>query len=282
MPGGLAGAKTPDGHAVLDHVRDDIDLGMAFDETAPGLLDRRHVEIAEAAAEGDEILVAQMLATEQHNLVVEPGLVDRGEGPLVDGAQIDAADFGAERAAGRDDSDAIQATDRISAGSRTFLVGSMPNEHIAPTSRSPAERKNGSSYRPVRWIIHPNTTGEIIPAMPNPVFMIPPAVPAYLPAISSGSVQSTALVSSRKKNASARSHTAHSGVSVNMAGTMKTSAPAWPASSSVRRARPRFPVRLKMASETTPPRVSPTTPARRGRVVMSAIRSGVNPRASDK
>ena len=73
-----------------------------------------------------------------------------------------------------------------------------------PDDQQPGAIRNGISYRPVRSITTPNTTGEIVPAMPNPVFIIPAAVPAYGPAMSSGNAHSTALVSSRKKNASAR------------------------------------------------------------------------------
>ena len=50
-------------------------------------------------------------------------------------------------------------------------------------------------------------TGDTMPATPKPVFIMPPAVPAYLPAISSGSVQSTGLVISRKKNDPSRPST---------------------------------------------------------------------------
>ena len=112
--------------------------------------------------------------------------------------------------------------------------------------------------------------------------MIPPAVPAYCPAMSSGSVQSTALVNSRKKNPAASKYTAPSALPVTMAGRMNANAPPRPTTSSVRRARRSLPVRRKIVSEITPPSVSPTTPPSSGSVVMSAIRSSLNPRASDR
>jgi sodium-dependent dicarboxylate transporter 2/3/5 len=97
MPDGFAGAETADGHAVLDHVRHDIDLRAAIDEAAAVLLDRRLIERAEAAAERDQIAVGKLLIAEEHDRVIEPRLVNRRECLVVDRAQINAADLGAER-----------------------------------------------------------------------------------------------------------------------------------------------------------------------------------------
>ena len=71
--------RLPIGYAVLDHVRDDVDLRMPLDEAPAGLLDRRPVEIAEAAAERDQVVVAERLAAEQQDLMIEPGAMDRRE-----------------------------------------------------------------------------------------------------------------------------------------------------------------------------------------------------------
>ena len=100
--------------------------------------------------------------------------------------------------------------------------------------------------------------------------------------MSSGSVQSTALVSSRKKNAAASRTTAPTALSMTIAGTMNTRAPPIPTTSSARRANRRLPVRRKIVSEMTPPSVSPTTPPINGSIVISAIWPGSNPRASDR
>ena len=105
VPDGFAGAEAADGDAVLDHVRDDVDLRMAVDEPAPVLLDGRLVERAEAAAERGQVAVVELLIAEQHDGVIEPRPVDRREGGLVYRARVDATDFGAERGARRDDVD---------------------------------------------------------------------------------------------------------------------------------------------------------------------------------
>ncbi len=59
VPHRFAVAQAADRLAVHLDVGDDVDLRQAFDETAAVLLDRRPVEIAEAAAERDQILVAR-------------------------------------------------------------------------------------------------------------------------------------------------------------------------------------------------------------------------------
>jgi sodium-dependent dicarboxylate transporter 2/3/5 len=102
VPDRFARAKAADGDAVLDDVRHDVELGKAVNEAAAVLLDRRLIEGAEPAAERDEVRVAKLLIAEEQNRVVQPRAVDLVEGPVVQRAQIDAADFGAERRAGRD------------------------------------------------------------------------------------------------------------------------------------------------------------------------------------
>ncbi len=59
MPDRLAGAEAADRLAVHHHVGDDVDFRQAFDEAPAGFLDRRPVEVAEAAAERDQVLVAR-------------------------------------------------------------------------------------------------------------------------------------------------------------------------------------------------------------------------------
>ena len=63
---------------------------MPLDEPLPGLLHGRLVEVAEAAAEGHQILVGQLLIPEEQHLIVEPRPMDRREGFGVERAQIDA------------------------------------------------------------------------------------------------------------------------------------------------------------------------------------------------
>jgi len=105
VPDRFTCAEAADGDAVFDDVRDDVDLGVAVDEAPAVLLDGRLVERAEAAAERDQVGVAELLTAEQQDGVIEPRLVDRCEGRIVDRSQIDAANLRTERGAGRNDVD---------------------------------------------------------------------------------------------------------------------------------------------------------------------------------
>ncbi len=80
---------------------------MSLDEAAAVLLDGRLVERAEAAAERDQIAVGEPLIAQQHDGVIEPRLVNPREARSVHRTQIDAADVGAKRGAGRDDLDGL-------------------------------------------------------------------------------------------------------------------------------------------------------------------------------
>jgi sodium-dependent dicarboxylate transporter 2/3/5 len=102
VPDGLAGAEAADGDAILDDVRHDVDFRTPLDETPAVLLDGRLVECAETPAEADQVGVGEPLVAEQDDGVIEPRLVDGGKRGFVNRPQIDAADFGAERGAGRD------------------------------------------------------------------------------------------------------------------------------------------------------------------------------------
>ncbi len=84
------------GDAVLNDVRDDVNFRMAFDEAAAGFLDRRPIEIAEPAAERDQIVVGQFLAAEQDHQMIEPSLVDRGKFRIGDPAKINASNLGSK------------------------------------------------------------------------------------------------------------------------------------------------------------------------------------------
>src|SRR5882672_9082295 len=114
---------------------------MPVDESPPRLLHRRLVERAEAPAERHQVVVAQRLASKEEHLVLEPRLMDGGEGRGVERAEIDALHLGAQRSARRPDLNLLVHRGSLdTAGSRgTVAVGSMANEQTAPTSSSPAE-----------------------------------------------------------------------------------------------------------------------------------------------
>ena len=103
VPHGLAGAEASDSDAVFDHVRHDVNLGMTFDEPAAILLDWRVIERAESTAEGDQVVVTELLIAKQEHRVVEPGAIDLGERRVIDRSEVDAANFRAECRRRRDD-----------------------------------------------------------------------------------------------------------------------------------------------------------------------------------
>jgi solute carrier family 13 (sodium-dependent dicarboxylate transporter), member 2/3/5 len=101
VPHGLAGAEAADGDAVFDHVRYDVDLGMAFDEPTAVFLDWRLIERAESTAERDQIGVAELLVAKQQHRVIEPRAIDLREHRVINRSEVATADFRAECGSGR-------------------------------------------------------------------------------------------------------------------------------------------------------------------------------------
>ena len=66
------------------------------------------------------------------------------------------------------------------------------------------EPTKGRAKLPLICAMIPKARGDMIPAMADPVFMMPLAVPACLGAISMGTAQIGPTVSSRKKKAALR------------------------------------------------------------------------------
>src|SRR5882672_6187943 len=64
VPDGLTVTQAADLLPVYLDVGDNVDFRQALDKAAAVLLDRRPIEIAQAAAERDQILVAERLAAE--------------------------------------------------------------------------------------------------------------------------------------------------------------------------------------------------------------------------
>jgi hypothetical protein len=64
------------------------------------------IERAEAATEGQQRVVVQMLVAEQQHKVVDPGAMDDGEVVVIDMAQVNAPQLGAQRGTGGDDRNA--------------------------------------------------------------------------------------------------------------------------------------------------------------------------------
>jgi hypothetical protein len=84
---------------------------VALNKSAARFLDRRPIELAKSFAEGDEVVVGEMLTAEEKDRVIEPGAIDGGEIVLVNGSQVYLLNLGSERGSRWDDSDARPASD---------------------------------------------------------------------------------------------------------------------------------------------------------------------------
>ncbi len=97
VPDGLAVAERADRISVpVEHVRHDIDVGIAGRADPAAFLVGRRVEFAEAAAERQEIVVGELLAGQQDHRMAMPGTLDSREVGIAQAAQIDAGDFRAD------------------------------------------------------------------------------------------------------------------------------------------------------------------------------------------
>ena len=98
VPHRLAGAERADRVAVLvEHVGHDIDLGIARRADPAALLVGRRIELAEAPAEGQQVVVAERLAAQQDHRMLVPGALDGGELRLGQRLEIDADHLRADR-----------------------------------------------------------------------------------------------------------------------------------------------------------------------------------------
>ena len=101
MPYCFAVAEAPNRFAVHLDVGDNVDFRQTLDEPAAIFLDRRPVKIAEAAAECDQVLIAQRLPANQQYRMLVLGVHQLSERPVVEVSQINASHLGSERRAGR-------------------------------------------------------------------------------------------------------------------------------------------------------------------------------------
>jgi hypothetical protein len=91
VPHRLAGAQRADGPALLvKHVGDDVDVGIAGRAHAPLLLVGRRVELAQPAAEGQQVVAGKALAAEGEGQGAMPRVLDLGEVGVGDPGEIDA------------------------------------------------------------------------------------------------------------------------------------------------------------------------------------------------
>ena len=65
-------------------------LRATFHEAAAGFLNRGPIQVSKVSAECDEIIVGQILSTEQENQVFKPSLINAGEIIIIDRSQVDA------------------------------------------------------------------------------------------------------------------------------------------------------------------------------------------------
>ena len=99
----VAVTERPDRLALLvEHVRDDIDLGIAWGRLAPRTLVRGRVERAEMPGERQQVVVRQLLVPEQQHIVPVPGPLDGVDLHGGGVGEINTLDFGAKDSPGTD------------------------------------------------------------------------------------------------------------------------------------------------------------------------------------
>src|SRR5690349_11886736 len=101
MPYCFTVAEAPDRFTVYFDIGDNIDFWQTLDEPSAIFLDRRPVKIAEAAAECDQVLIAQRLPANQQYRMSAPSVHQLSEHPVIEVSQINASHLGSERRAGR-------------------------------------------------------------------------------------------------------------------------------------------------------------------------------------
>ncbi len=114
---------------------------------------------------------------------------------------------------------------------------------------------------PIAGKIDEPAEGETNPAIAEPVFMMPLAVPENFGATSIGTDQIGPIVTSRQKKAPLKQIAITTRSWNSSTGTRKTKDPNRLRQMTLRRATRKFPVRRRSQSLSTPPTVSPTTPA---------------------
>src|SRR5207247_4699822 len=102
----------------------DVNLRQALDEPAACFLNGRPIEIPQAAAEGDQLLITEALVADQHDRMLVPRLQQPHKRGLAELPEIDAPHLGAERLPGRDQLD--------SSGSMAFRWLCNGQRHLAP------------------------------------------------------------------------------------------------------------------------------------------------------
>src|SRR5690242_624286 len=70
---------------------------MPFDKPPSGFLNGRPVEPPEAAAKTDQVIIRQVLAAKEQNLMIEPGAVNPREVLITNVSEIQLLDFRPER-----------------------------------------------------------------------------------------------------------------------------------------------------------------------------------------
>ena len=96
VPDRLAGTERTHRLAlVVEHVGDDVDVRVAHRAQPPVLLVGRWIELPEAPAEAQQVIIRELLVAKQQGAVAVPGLLDRSEIGVAQSGQMDARDLGA-------------------------------------------------------------------------------------------------------------------------------------------------------------------------------------------
>src|SRR5258707_902894 len=123
--------------------------------------------------------------------------------------------------------------------------------------------RNDRLQFPVLSMMYPPTSGETMAAAADPTFIRPLAEPEKRGAISMGMAHMGPMVNSAKKNAALRQRAAIFRSCTYRIGSIQPREHRKPATTRLRRAVFRLPVLRKTQSLTTPPAVSPITPAKK-------------------
>jgi solute carrier family 13 (sodium-dependent dicarboxylate transporter), member 2/3/5 len=130
VPHGFTRTEAADRDAVFDDVRHDIDLGTAFDEASSVFLDGSLIECAEPAAEGNQLIIGQLLVAEQQHGVVEPRAINLRENRVADRTEIDTTNLGAKRCTGWHDVQRVLLARWRSGFNGHDEYGKIPDSHV--------------------------------------------------------------------------------------------------------------------------------------------------------
>src|SRR5262249_48382441 len=139
---------------LVEHVGDDIDVGIARRADAAALLVGRRIELAEAPAEGQQVVVTELLPTQQDHRMLVPGVLHGGEIGTAQPRKVDAQDLPPDRVGER--------TNRWLGRDRHDIASLVDGDDRPALARDQASSTKASQVESLSAI-----TGAIGPAKPG-------------------------------------------------------------------------------------------------------------------